>query len=90
MWRLWNKLFGWQYAKVRHSGKNYIVRMKPFGDETYDGEYGYRYIINWDPEKYSVKVTAGYEKSVPLTDKLYDKSPKATVSGNVITLNARK
>lgn len=78
MWKMWNRLFGWQYLKIRSDGAIFIVRMKPFGDGTWDGKFDYINRVNHDPRSNSATYRYQYciEKAIPLTDKLFDQRPK--------------
>lgn len=38
MWKLFNRLFGWQYISIEtYGGRNFIVRMKPVAGQVWHG-----------------------------------------------------
>lgn len=88
MWKLWNKLFGWQYARINKGYSVYIIRMRYFGYEEWYGKYPYLNKVWLDLSKWEMSGDCP-NNFYPLTDKLTDKRQKATIKDNVITLQAR-
>lgn len=46
MWRLWNKLFGWQYALINSRIVRYIET--PRGNCIYKADHGLWFSVDWD------------------------------------------
>jgi hypothetical protein len=87
MWKLFNKLFDWQYARIRKGGAIYITRMRYFGYNKWYGKFPYLNTVRLDLDKWEVSGDH-VDDIYPLTDKLTDKRPKQ--KGEVVYLKAVK